>query len=660
MAKPRLLFLLPLLVLMLAPTSYAAQVVNFSSAFARGKGSPTVEQKRFPGVAGPATIEVVNGGLGDTATEKVSSAVVRVNGAVIFDTANFSQNVLKLTKQVVLNEGENNLNVLLNGKPGGTVAIRVTQEVAAEGAAIVGSSGGEIVVADINSPIYGTRCVVPTMALSKDEVITIKVAEEYIGGQQGGVGSVVDFGPSGTVFSVPVTITLPYNDAEIREKQIVSEDLLRIYHYKEDANVWENVTGSYVDPANGSISVKVNHFSKYQINGDKLYDINKGAISDIKENILLIHGLQLTNSGYADDPADVFGNLPTFLSDNYRVWYLSYDSQSGISSNGNNLSQVIDKIKQKTGSGMVNIIAHSEGGLVARSYIQGSTYAGNVTKLIQLGTPNHGTDYVNTVCDRLIDSAHDILTVLTCTYVSSLTSVQEMSNPNSTFFRSINDPMTMPQNAVIYSIYSGDLPSPNEDTPGDRVVTKKSSELSDFQEFPGIHNIELNEKLYHTTLLGANGIASIISSEKYPACDSRYTCDHPVWREINSILSNDKIVVTVKKTGAGTVALTPGGINCGSVCTGSIGSSPEFGIFMLADPGWQIEKFDFGCNYNIDTPFGTPSFQCMILEQLVKLKWLQNRDIGIYDSVAYSISTNWDDTPSYLYDINVTFKYVGP
>jgi len=53
----------------------------------------------------------------------------------------------------------------------------------------------------------------------------------------------------------------------------------------------------------------------------------------------------------------------------------------------------IDEAKRKAGAGTnkVNIVAHSQGGLVARAYIQGDDYANDVNKLAIVGTPNHGS-----------------------------------------------------------------------------------------------------------------------------------------------------------------------------------------------------------------------------------------------------------------------------
>ncbi|MBI2459868.1 MAG: hypothetical protein HYV53_05000 [Parcubacteria group bacterium] len=54
------------------------------------------------------------------------------------------------------------------------------------------------------------------------------------------------------------------------------------------------------------------------------------------------------------------------------------------------LKQKIQQVKTLTGRDKVDIIAHSMGGLAARSYIQGSDYQNDIDQLIFLGTPHRG------------------------------------------------------------------------------------------------------------------------------------------------------------------------------------------------------------------------------------------------------------------------------
>jgi uncharacterized alpha/beta hydrolase family protein len=62
------------------------------------------------------------------------------------------------------------------------------------------------------------------------------------------------------------------------------------------------------------------------------------------------------------------------------------------------LKEIIDLVKQKTGSSKVNIVAHSMGGLVTRQYLQLFNYD-SVDKIILINTPNNGVSgRVNSLC----------------------------------------------------------------------------------------------------------------------------------------------------------------------------------------------------------------------------------------------------------------------
>jgi hypothetical protein len=55
------------------------------------------------------------------------------------------------------------------------------------------------------------------------------------------------------------------------------------------------------------------------------------------------------------------------------------------------LKKWIDKAKDNSGSPKVNVIAHSQGGLVTRAYIQGSNYNNDIDRFAMIATPNHGS-----------------------------------------------------------------------------------------------------------------------------------------------------------------------------------------------------------------------------------------------------------------------------
>lgn len=86
------------------------------------------------------------------------------------------------------------------------------------------------------------------------------------------------------------------------------------------------------------------------------------------------------------------------LVENEDFFIAFYDWRQGnASSSKNYLTPTIDKALAHSESGKVDIVAHSMGGLVARSYIQSGDYRGDVDQFIMLGTPNHGSGDVYTL-----------------------------------------------------------------------------------------------------------------------------------------------------------------------------------------------------------------------------------------------------------------------
>ena len=89
----------------------------------------------------------------------------------------------------------------------------------------------------------------------------------------------------------------------------------------------------------------------------------------------------LIAAGYKEDSlGEVKPTLFTFPYD----WRVDNNLTAGL------LKEKIQQVKEITGRDKVDIIAHSMGGLVARSYIQGSDYQNDIDQVIFLGTPHLG------------------------------------------------------------------------------------------------------------------------------------------------------------------------------------------------------------------------------------------------------------------------------
>ncbi len=67
-----------------------------------------------------------------------------------------------------------------------------------------------------------------------------------------------------------------------------------------------------------------------------------------------------------------------------------YNSDEVVNSGEEYLTYWIDRALENSSSTKVDIVAHSMGGLLARSYIQGDRYRDDVDQFIMIGTPNYG------------------------------------------------------------------------------------------------------------------------------------------------------------------------------------------------------------------------------------------------------------------------------
>jgi hypothetical protein len=87
---------------------------------------------------------------------------------------------------------------------------------------------------------------------------------------------------------------------------------------------------------------------------------------------------------------------PATTADLFVLEYSAVGRVDGLQAKSLELVQCIRELKRVTGRTKVAIVAHSAGGVVARSYLQGALpgirYEGDVSLLLTIGTPHFGTD----------------------------------------------------------------------------------------------------------------------------------------------------------------------------------------------------------------------------------------------------------------------------
>ena len=105
--------------------------------------------------------------------------------------------------------------------------------------------------------------------------------------------------------------------------------------------------------------------------------------------LVLAHGLARPDSGVR---RPTWGRVPEALRAAGATVYLAgQDAWGSIETGASQLARAVDRALRETGSGKVNLIAHSKGGLEARYLISRMGYAGRVASLSMIATPNRGS-----------------------------------------------------------------------------------------------------------------------------------------------------------------------------------------------------------------------------------------------------------------------------
>ena len=136
--------------------------------------------------------------------------------------------------------------------------------------AVIGPDGGLVEITSPESDLQHIRIEIPEGALEEGKRITISspvlpadLPLNYIA-----AGSVVEFGPEGTRFNLPVDIYLTYKDSDndgIVDGTYLSELNVGILYYNTSTGAWEKVELKDMDAENNIVSAGVEHFSIYLV-----------------------------------------------------------------------------------------------------------------------------------------------------------------------------------------------------------------------------------------------------------------------------------------------------------------------------------------------------------------------------------------------------------
>lgn len=121
--------------------------------------------------------------------------------------------------------------------------------------------------------------------------------------------------------------------------------------------------------------------------------------------LVMVHGIGFRDLKYFN----YWGRIPEELMRNGAlVYYGNQEALGTIAYNGGDIKKKILQVLKETGSGKVNIIAHSKGGLDARYAISELGMAPYVASLTTMSTPHRGCRFVDYAC-RLPDGLYRLV-----------------------------------------------------------------------------------------------------------------------------------------------------------------------------------------------------------------------------------------------------------
>ncbi|MBI4356224.1 MAG: hypothetical protein HY597_07270 [Candidatus Omnitrophica bacterium] len=138
-------------------------------------------------------------------------------------------------------------------------------------------SGGTVEVT--SGPLNGVAIDVPAGAFPADLTITVGEIETPLPPLPvTGLGVALDLGPGGTTFDAPVTLRVPYTDAQLATLNI-TESTLKLYTFDSILQQWTEVSGSFADTVNKQIVGQITHFSIFGLGGFVQALIGGGGIA---------------------------------------------------------------------------------------------------------------------------------------------------------------------------------------------------------------------------------------------------------------------------------------------------------------------------------------------------------------------------------------------
>ncbi len=108
---------------------------------------------------------------------------------------------------------------------------------------------------------------IPVGALSDDCTITIGVINNppALPSDTKAIGQIIEFGPSGITFLLPVTIKIPYTQTDLDNAGISDPSQLEVFTYNTATLSWSIIPVNNVDIDNKLLICQIDHFSMFTL-----------------------------------------------------------------------------------------------------------------------------------------------------------------------------------------------------------------------------------------------------------------------------------------------------------------------------------------------------------------------------------------------------------
>jgi uncharacterized protein YjdB len=209
----------------------------------------------------------------------------------------------------------------------------------------IGAAGGTAKSSDGNATV-----VIPAGALSSNTNVMIAPATNPPPNAALISASAFEFGPTGTSFTTPVTMTIKYDPANIPAN--VAESSLQLYTYAGSA--WVLVPGSSVDVAAHIVTGSSSHFSQYAPMGVVVVPVATVTVSPASGNLIVGSTVQLIAQAQDASHAPLSGRAVTWTtSDPARATVSTLGLVTGVAVGSVTITATSEG---KSGTAAVNVI----------------------------------------------------------------------------------------------------------------------------------------------------------------------------------------------------------------------------------------------------------------------------------------------------------------